>query len=111
MKPWDGSVIPWWSVALIVALFGVVLLSGCAAFPIDLAEHERRHCAGEDHTGDRPFYTWTKARPASIQPWLYVYVNDIDRVCREAGAQASASERIDACATWKPTGCIIYLPK
>lgn len=60
-------------------------------------------CASMDHQ-------WTKARPESVKPWLYVTVQDVDRACRDAGAPTEGIDRINACATWKPTGCIIYLP-
>ena len=53
-------------------------------------------------------YQWVKARPASVKPWLYVTVQDVDRTCREAGADATGLERINGCATWNPVGCIIY---
>ena len=57
-------------------------------------------------------YQWTKARPASVKPWFYVTVADTDRTCRDVGADPQRRlGRINACATWLPVGCIIYLPE
>lgn len=55
-------------------------------------------------------YAWQKTRPAAPQPWLHVEVSDTDRVCRDQGASTMYLGRINACATWAPTHCIIYLP-
>ncbi len=56
-------------------------------------------------------YAWTQAREPSLKPWLYVTVADPDRTCRELGTSTLYLGRIAACATWKPQGCVIYLPK
>ena len=55
-------------------------------------------------------YDWHQTRPASVKPWLYVVVQDVDQTCREAGADATGLARINGCATWKPVQCVIYLP-
>lgn len=55
---------------------------------------------------------WTKTRPASIKPWLYVKVAEADFVCRTLGADPRRRlGRINACATWQPVNCVIYLPE
>ena len=57
-------------------------------------------------------YQWQQTRPASAKPWVYVIVADADEVCRATGADPERRlGRINACATWKPEGCIIYLPQ
>lgn len=87
------------------------VLSGCASYPADLQTHEERHCDGWEHTGDAPFYTWTQVRPASVKPWLYVRVNNVERACGEYGIVQEAGQSINGCAQWKPVNCIIILPK
>ena len=54
-------------------------------------------------------YAWTKQREASARPWFYVKVADPDTVCRMLGASTMYLGRINACATWKPQGCVIYV--
>ncbi len=56
-------------------------------------------------------YAWTQAREPSLKPWLYVVVSDPDRTCRDLGTSTLYLGRIAACATWKPVGGVIYLPK
>ena len=103
--------IPTWLLILTTAfIIGAVMVSaGCASVPMDVQAHEERHCEGWTHTGTAPFYVWAKTRDASPQPWFYVRVADVDRTCREAGAQADTGHSINGCATWKPDHCIIYL--
>ncbi len=76
---------------LCVAIILICLLAGCAAPGFD--------------------YAWTQARPASVKPWLYITVADPDRTCRAIGTSSLYLGSIAACATWKPVGCVVYLPK
>ena len=56
-------------------------------------------------------YQWQQTRQPSLKPWLYVTIADTDRTCREVGADPQRQlGRINACATWKAQGCIVYLP-
>ena len=55
-------------------------------------------------------YLWLRTRLPAPQPWFYVSVADVDRTCREIGAQAAVGNRINGCAVWEPTHCTIYLP-
>lgn len=55
-------------------------------------------------------YDWKRTNSASVKPWLYVTVADVDATCRSFGTPASTSRRINGCAQWKPVGCIIILP-
>lgn len=58
-----------------------------------------------------PEFEWRKERPASAKPWAYVIVENVDLTCRsQMGASALNILRIAGCATWKPAGCMIYLP-
>ena len=87
-----GSVIPWWIIALLVALIitAVIGLSGCASTD----------------------YEWRQTFQPAPKPWLYVEVEDVDRTCREvqrAEGTQSPDGRILGCATWSPKGCIVYL--
>ena len=119
-KPWlcrheDGIL----KVCIVLMLLGMIwLMSGCASIPADSAQaHEERHCAGWKHQvtrrGEFPiFYEWTKTRPASAKPWVYLYVENVDAACRYQGADAVGNiERIGGCAIWHPVNCIIILPK
>ena len=109
----SAPLIPFWLLLVTVAVIfaAIMATAGCSTMPLDLVAHEERHCEGYSHTGEAPFYTWTQTRAASVKPWLYVKVDDIDRTCRELGTQAQAGHRINACAKWQPINCIIYLPK
>lgn len=74
-----------------IAIIAALYLSGCASMD----------------------YEWKQERPASIKPWRYVVVEDVDRTCRElkqAEGQVALG-RNNACATWRPVGCMIYLPQ
>ena len=86
----------WWTwPSLIPVRFGRALLlifglSGCASFG----------------------YQWEQTRAPSVKPWLYVTVTDTDFACRSAGADLERRlSRINACAQWKPIGCVIYIPE
>ena len=112
-----GTMIPWWIVATVVILIIIALaaLSGCATAP-DLRAHEERHCDGWTHQAPENDqvvlrYEWVKTHPASAKPWAYLYVADTHAACAALGAQTARARRIEACATWKPQGCTIILPK
>ena len=112
------KVLRWWFrhedrilITWILACLTIIILSGCANFQTDLAEHEARHCMGEVHSGEAPFYVWSQAHPPSIKPWLYVYALDVDLACRTLGLQPQAGHRINACAQWRPANCLIILPE
>lgn len=99
-------------------LCGVVLLAGCASLSQELVSHEERHCMGDAHQlgppDGSPFrYEWQHVRPASIKPWVYIYVDDPDSICRARHVQGANRRDLhfDACATWHPKGCEIILPR
>ena len=95
--------------AILLALGAIF---GCSSMPLDLRAHEERHCEGWSHTGDAPFYVWTKTRAASVKPWMYLEAEDTDAACRILGTDAAGNlGRIGACALWQPANCIIILPK
>ena len=100
----------------VFAICGAIVLvalmaTGCSMVPRENLAHEERHCEGWQHTGQPPFYEWTQTRPASVKPWVYVNVADVDFTCRTLGADPHRKlDHITACATWKPKGCTIYLP-
>ncbi len=98
-------------VMVVGPLLLLFLLTACSSIPADLVAHEERHCEGWEHTGNAPFYQWTKARPASAKPWFYVRVDDPDAICRQRVASAASFIRINGCAQWKPQGCEIILPR
>ena len=82
--------IPFWLLALTAAAIGMAVWATVNASMFD--------------------YDWQQTRPASAKPWFYVKVQDTDRTCRAIlGTNASAMERINGCATWQPTHCIIYI--
>ncbi len=85
--------IPAWLLLLTLAAIMAALMvtAGCASY------------AG-------PAYTWRTVRAPAPLPWFYVRVADVHRTCLEAGASAQAGERINACAQWHATHCMIYLP-
>lgn len=57
-------------------------------------------------------YEWRQTRPASFKPWLYVTVDDPDATCRHIGTDTEGrSGRIQACAEWAPSGCLIFISK
>ena len=82
--------IPWPLIIVTIIVIGIAIsVSGCASLE------------------------WKQTRPASAKPWFYIHVDDdkVDAVCRSIGTQAARGERIEACATWKPQGCEIVLPR
>lgn len=111
----------WWTFPWMIPvrfgrwLFVSLGLMGCAGMPGELTLHEEKHCQGFSHPIQKnPILTsqWFKARPASLKPWVYVYVEDTDDTCRILGADPTNSiERIQACSIWKPANCIIILPR
>lgn len=56
-------------------------------------------------------YRWTKTRPASVKPWLYVVALDVDAACRMHGARSAQGDRINGCAQWREFNCLIILPE
>ncbi len=101
--------------ATLAALVAALMITGCASMEQSVADHERMHCAGFQHQDEpahgAPFrYEWVKTREASAQPWVYLYVADVDFACRIAGADPHRRlKRIYGCAIWRPVGCTIYL--
>ena len=106
----DGKLFAAACIALVVAL---LLLPGCAStYTQELVAHEEMHCQGWSHTGTFPFYDWSRTRPASVKPWVYLSIDNPDEACRYMGVAATrADSTINACAIWMPKNCIIILPK
>ena len=94
----------------IVILSSLLFLGACSSLPQEILEHEEYHCEGWTHIGTPQNYTWRKSYPSSIKPWIYVYVTDVNLVCRSIGADPNHElSQIHGCATWKPANCIIYV--
>lgn len=97
----------WLLLATVAAILAAMCVSGCAMH--DLQAHEERHCDGWVHTGEAPFYTWSRPRHSASKPWLYVRAIDPDSACRAIGATERGT--MAACAQWHPDYCIIILPE
>ena len=95
-------------------LVSLLVLIGCASN--DIREHEEKHCDGWTHnvptnkTGPI-YYEWQKSKPASIKPWITIYVDNPNDTCQQFGAFSIEGHIILGCAIWKPINCIIILPK
>ena len=117
---WSWLILWWMFPHLIPIRFGRWLfvalgLMGCASMD-EMRQHEEMHCSGwahqvPTHQEGPTFYEWEKTRPESVKPWVYIYTHDPEAACRAIGAQAVGNRIIQACAIWKPSNCIIILPK
>lgn len=108
----------WWfynedRVMQAICLFGLILFIAWSVFPQLIPVRFGRWlfvslglmgCASYD-------YDWNQSNPPAPKPWAYIYALDTDLACRGLGAQAAAGVRINGCAIWKPSSCIIVLPE